>query len=74
MSCYPATLLSEVSDRNVRYILLDWIYNESSEIPPWKKLDLFSLTTDTFQDFSRKKRTKKKTIYKSEERANHICD
>ena len=37
MSCYPATLLSEVSDRNVRYIFLDWIYNESSEIPPFRK-------------------------------------
>ena len=69
MSCYPATLLSEVSDRNVRYILLDWIYNESSsEIPPWKKLDLFSLTTEnwyeTFQDFSKEN---KKKLFISEE-------
>ena len=64
MSCYPATLLSEVSDRNVRYILLDWIYNESSEIPPWKKLDLFTLTTDTIHTKISLKKQKTNKNYK----------
>lgn len=73
MSCYQATLLSEVSDRNVRYIWLDWIYNENSEIPPWKELDLFSLTIDPIHSRFLFKRNQN-YFYKSEERTNHICD